>query len=217
MEINKPLKTKTPAQPFNPISINRCQQCGSVFITDKECEGCGFQFGKDHLGEPFGEQSYYTLKDDYFHGYSKFSLILLSLGYLQNTKKMKKYQRILERRLDVLIEYLFTKLDVDKERRRLFLFETTELIQELILSGFQAEKIWIKIEDYDRHPFFSKVSSSIKSSYGEYQNKETPIKHFMNMQIGGLLSVGFVMRAIFASFVVIVSSYLFFKYLVISS
>src|SRR5690606_40410488 len=42
-----------------------CSHCGSVFITDNECESCGRQFNKELLGAPGGEKSFYALRERY--------------------------------------------------------------------------------------------------------------------------------------------------------
>lgn len=42
-----------------------CAFCGSVFISQDECESCGRQFNKELLGAPGGEKSFYATQDRY--------------------------------------------------------------------------------------------------------------------------------------------------------
>ena len=44
------------------IDIKRCLSCGSVFVTENECESCGKQFHQKLVGTPLGDKSFYFLK-----------------------------------------------------------------------------------------------------------------------------------------------------------
>ena len=120
--------TSSPLRPFERIQVKKsCPKCGSLFVTKKECESCGFQFWIDLLGEPFGERSFFNLRDEFHHTntwYYRFAF----LDSVKNSQVARRYKRSLYKRFEILCGYFFDEVDQNKERRKLFLFEANEIL-----------------------------------------------------------------------------------------
>lgn len=174
-----------------------CPKCSSVFVTDTECEGCGYQLSFDALGEPFGEKSFFNLRDEYLHQHN-LHYLLVGLGLVKKNKEQKKYERKALKRLEVLCQYFFTQQEKDREKRRLFLFEAQEVLKELVKFKIPKSYLWIILEKGEDHPFFETLSKELKVEELERDgvlkylltNIPTPIRNFPSWGIFLQLGVG---------------------------
>jgi methionyl-tRNA synthetase len=118
--------------------VQRCPKCGSVFITDLECESCGLQFELDRLQDPFGERSYFRIKERVLERSKVFGLYLPWLNHFQKNKARSEYFY----RLRALLEDLCLSVDdyTETKIRRFYILELGLLIEELTFSSENEEK-----------------------------------------------------------------------------
>lgn len=197
-----------------------CPKCHSVFISEKECEACGFQFHIDQLGEPFGHRSFFSLRDEY-HFSSPWAFRFLAIGISTQSSVIQKYQGALERRLKVLMEY-FSLGDENEERRRLFLFEAKELIFEYWLTQGKLSRVWRSLELLEGKILYQPLSELLieldkrvhpKDSLKDLRLVKT---WFKGASLGGLLPLTFLIKFLIGSTAVIGASYLALRVLTAS-
>ncbi len=117
--------------------VLKCRNCKSIYIENDVCEACGLNLSFDWPGEPFGERSFYALKERY----------ILSLPFWVKlypdfedpySKKTKEYVRALKFRYDCLSDYFLNSNDINKAskefsdtKKNWFQIELNDLTQEL--------------------------------------------------------------------------------------
>jgi hypothetical protein len=165
MEIDNWINSSRPA--FLQASlqeIKKCVNCGSVFISDNSCDSCGFQFHFDPLGEPLGDRSYFSLKEDYL------SEIRFKIGSKKNI--FQGYLRKIVRRFELLCCY-FSKenleLDLNKNGYFVeFIFLITELCN-VYDHDFVVENLKT-IQNIEIQRYCVQVVRSTKQS--QYESKQ---------------------------------------------
>ena len=130
------LKVRHPLRPLDKIEIQgRCPNCGGLFVTERECESCSYQFGVDLLGEPFGERSFFELESDY-HANLSFLERLLPRERRFLKKNHKRYLNHLKRRFDILVDYFSHQQGhANEKKKKLFLLEAKFLIEAYAAEG----------------------------------------------------------------------------------
>lgn len=141
-------------------SKQSCPKCGSIFITSSFCESCGLQFSFDRLGEPFGERSFFCIKED-FEDKFKLRYFLFKLGLSKRDEHIERYKTKLLRRFEVLSCYFFLASDSNREKRRLFVYEAKEIISELGALKMSLSALWKTIEKGEGHPLHNNLAKSI--------------------------------------------------------
>lgn len=123
--------------------VKRCSSCGSVFISDDECESCGYQFRSEWVGAPLGANSLYSLREQYEEK-QKWHEKHLSFIWTDESKLVQAYRRKLLKRFESLLMYVGAK-DRDnleeQNRLNLFLLELKDLTEEMMNSGVAYEKV----------------------------------------------------------------------------
>lgn len=114
-------------------ATKRCPKCRSVFVTDTECESCGLQLQFNRLQDPFGNKSYFSIKEQEVESSKVFGF---NLPWRTNYNK-KRFSSNYFYRLKALIEELCSSEDDfrDAEARRIYLLELGFLIEELTLRS----------------------------------------------------------------------------------
>lgn len=129
--------------------IKRCSSCGSVFISDQECESCGYQLRSEWVGAPLGANSLYSLREQYEAKRSWFERHL-SFLLTDNSKLTLAYRRKLLKRFESLLTYV-SKKDrdnfEDQNRLNLFLLELKDLTEEMMNCGVAYEKVVSLLKD----------------------------------------------------------------------
>lgn len=213
MVLERETTTVNPVRPFERLKVQRtCPKCGSYFITKKECESCGFQFWIDLLGEPFGEKSFFSLKDDFEHQYSWYYRFFF-LNSVRNSKVVKRYKRSLLKRFEVLCGYFFDEFDQNKERRKLFLFEAKEIMNEIFLWGGSLSQLWLMLERGQYHPLFQGLAQELKQIESSRETKVKLKELVLNERLMGTFSYLFLGKLALAFSAIITASYLFLKVL----
>ena len=194
-------------RPFEKIKITRvCPSCSSVFVTKKECESCGLQFWVDLLGEPFGERSFFVLKED-FELNCPFYLKWLPSGFFASHDTVKKYRRMLLKRFEVLLGYFFDEVEEDISRRKVFLFEADELVKEFLRVHGEASALWKMIERGEKHPLTQHLFRSLEFGGDSLAGSGLSRLYWRQFNQGLLKEFLFTVAA------VTVAAYLVFKYL----
>lgn len=154
-ESNKPLK--------------KCKKCGSIHVTDFECESCGIRLQVDMLGIPFGNRSFYSLKNDYW---SSMNWMIANFPFLERKKNAKgsKYKRALLNRYNVLIDYFFFDVYPSREgEKKVFMVELEFLVNELLDYNVSRSLFFLKLDDHDESkkicasPVYQKIAKLVFS------------------------------------------------------
>lgn len=213
MDLDRLKTTSNPLRPFERIQVKKtCPKCGSYFVTKKECESCGFQFWVDLLGDPFGERSFFNLREQFQHQY-QWHYRFAFLKTVKESKVVKRYLRTLYKRFEILCGYFFDEFDKDKERRRLFLFEATEIMNEVSLWGGGLSQLWLMLEKGDHHPLFKKLASELQDIEGHSKSKINAKDLFLSGKLFGTFSYGFLFKVFTGFAAVTIAAFLFMKLL----
>ncbi len=210
------LAVRHPLRPFEKIEVKDCcPDCGSVFVTKRECESCGYQFWVDLVGEPFGERSFFEIEFDYSERLN-FLERLLPLEYRFSRSKHYRYLRYLRRRFDILVGYFFDGFDEDKKRRKLFLFEAKVLIETFGLEGGEVNFLWKSIEGHEKHPLFAPLVEAIRRANIRQNQEISLIKRLKRLRFFYWLRLSFLIKTFLLSAVVIVLALIFYRYFCLS-
>ena len=202
--------TSSALRPFEKVTISKvCPACSSVFVTKKECESCGLQFWVDLLGEPFGERSLFVMREDFLLNLPRFSS-LLPKRFFNNLKVTQKYRRSLLKRFEVLLGYFFDTTEADISKRKAFLFEATELIEEFVSSGGSPSALWVMIDRGELHPFAPALYQALKKS------EDQPVasrERWERVHLVDFFDNSIYQEFLLATAAVTVAAYLVFRYL----
>jgi len=182
--------------------IKRCPRCESVFITETECESCHYQLKFDLLGEPLGERSFYTIREEYLESLGPVAK-KIDFIELKDKSKIGRYTRKLLFRYNVLLDYFYNVKNDEKTRRKLFLQELKDLILELITYEASEENIWKKLDDVSDcednqvvNPLYQKIVEVIQEAKTKKLNKKSSIDSFISYRLFGLIRVGVVVMIV---------------------
>lgn len=115
---------------IRPREVKTCPRCSSYFITEKKCEDCGFVPFEERLGAPFGERSFYTLKENYWLSAPAWMRRFPKLENKQS-RPAKEYKRVLLLRYKHLLDYFATSTGPHPHRIH-FYNELKFLVDELL-------------------------------------------------------------------------------------
>ena len=198
--------------------IKRCPQCKSLFITDLQCDSCGLQLTTDLLGDPFGEKSFYSIKESYWA--EKSGMIRAWHGLeRKDSKCTKRYVRRLGHRYEILLDFFLYKgqsnprkrsyEESDQQIRNWFLVEIQDLIRELIQYHVSSEMLWDKLSNMEDHPLYAKIAAWIL--HGE-KNRESLnwLENFYSYRLYNLVSLGFLLSTLLTFMTIIMGAMFFF-------
>lgn len=154
-EINSQTKLKV----LGSRTVEVCPKCESIYITSRECEGCGYQFSRDRIGEAYGIKSFYAIKDQYVDSLPSIVRIFPRIESLLGNYT-KKYSSDLMRRFLALTEHFM----LDKSVKSEFSVEVKDLTLEMIEFGV-ADEFFLQ-EKWGELPYWFQMS--IAEAMGEY-------------------------------------------------
>lgn len=195
------------------VEKKTCPKCQSVFVTDKECEACGFQLAYNPVGEPFGERSFFNLKEVFLHEF-KGKYLLVRYGFLKDDSSFKKYKRSVLKRFEVLCDYFFNQNDGDRENRKLFLFEAQEIIKELRMFNVPKSYLWMTLEKGEDHPFFEVLAREVKDDGLAKDSFGSLLLSTIPSNLREFQSWGIILQFLVGSGAIIAAAYLVMKYLI---
>ena len=217
---NDPRMDSTSLLPKPLKEIQKCPECSSVFLDNNECESCGLQLGFDFLGDPLGEKSFYTIRENYWEVLGPVGKLHLELETLDK-KKFEKYQRKLLFRYNVLLDYFYNRTSQNFDSRNLYLQEFTDLIIELVKYDVREEDLWKNINDNDHSENLSHILKQIQESIilGRKEKDDTPsiVLSILNYRVFGLLRVGVIAVTFFGSIGVVSAALSFYRYMIFNS
>lgn len=146
-----------------------CPKCKSYFLTEKECESCGFQLNFDVIGNDFGPRSFYFMKELFIENDSWLEDKLPRSFYNQQ-KKTVKFKRQILRRFRELLD--FTNFSTVNDSY--ILLECRSIIREYISLGGKANDLSLYL---DRESvFFQTLSGDIHKCHLEYLLEKKNLK-----------------------------------------
>lgn len=156
MEVYSQEKLQYLSRPTN--FIKKCTNCGSLFITERECEACGYQLKDPDLGIPVGEGSFYSLRDE-FHSKQNF---LEKIFFKQKGRKYKDFRNKLLHRYNSLIKGMESPWG-DLDKWNYFHFELMDLTK--YLASYPSNKIIMDriLNSIRNHPFYHEIKLANES------------------------------------------------------
>jgi len=175
---------------YRPEKINYklCPSCKSYFLTDDECQSCGFQLKFDRIGKPFGERSFYYYKHNYIKSWP---LPVKLFNFLENmtSEKAVSYSRQLQFRFDDFMKYvdLWYVRSADTVK---YLVEIGDLIKEMVFYGIPIKDISAQLEKRELEYLFHEVLASLES---QQQEKKWQLKKILNGRVFYFLRLRFLL------------------------
>ena len=202
----------------NVKEIKKCPRCQSVYLTDKECEACGFQLNFNFIGKPFGHMCFYDIQENFYRMGSLRKLVYFIVD--KKYSRYLKYELAIKRRLDNLLQYFFDHIDPVEANRKYFYLELTHLVAEfekLGLKKYLSQKIKDKVMSSDKETiadnsvYVSKITSWIEHR----ENQQGKLKQIMTLKIWGTIRVGYFMLIMLLNLIVISVGLKMFSYFVV--
>jgi hypothetical protein len=214
---NDPRKGQSSFLPKPIKETVKCPECSSVFVDNNECESCGYQIGFDFLGDPLGEKSFYSIRENYWEILGPLGRIHLDLETLDK-KKFERYQRKLLFRYNVLLDYFYNKTNLKIDDRNLYLQEFTDLIIELVKYGVNEEELWRNVEESDSLSLIlRKIQDSISTGKKEKEELPSLILSILNYRVFGLVRVGVIAVTFLGGVGVVAAALSFYRYMIFNS
>lgn len=188
--------------------VKTCPKCKSVFVTDSECEGCGFQLAYTPIGEAFGERSFYGLKDDYWIYRSRFVKQWPSAERKNSTDALK-YKRDLLHRYDLLLNFLLGESD---EERSFYWIEFKDLCIELCEYSLNPTQLSQKLNDHSFHGYAPLIHEFLENLKNQKLATPTHWDRFINYKVLGVLRIKFLILSGIALAAISTASILTFQY-----
>lgn len=150
--------------------LAKCPKCKSIYIEDFQCQSCFFKLDYDLLGEPLGERSFYTLRENYWSSLSP--LERENIKFFKDEALQKSYLNKVKFRYNDLLDFFYSKDSIRHESRAVFLHELRDIVIELMESGVSEGDIWkpLNEKDSDFNLFNQTLFDRIKEVI-EQQNK----------------------------------------------
>ena len=213
METNT-IYTRTPNAPFESVEVTKkCPKCQSVFITEKECESCHYQFNVEAVGSPYGFKSVTYIRSDFANDFPYISFLKDNFSYKVSSSfpAVIEYRRKLNRRREVLCRYLFESVNGDRETRKLFFTELLDVSYELINLDTDVYNILERLDGHEKHPFYEKLSRLLFVHQENRKRRENPFRKLINASAFGLLRVRFLLTLAICSGVILFLGIYFFS------
>ena len=202
----------------NVKEIKKCPRCQSVYLTDKECEACGFQLNFNFIGKPFGHMCFYDIQENFYRMGSLRKLVYFIVD--KKYSRYLKYELAIKRRLDNLLKYFFDHIDPVEANRKYFYLELTHLVAEfekLGLKKYLSQKIKDKVMSSEKETIAdnSVYVSKITSWIDHRENQQSQLKQLMTLKIWGTIRVGYLMLIMLLNLILISVGLKMFSYFVV--
>ena len=196
-----------------PLDLKKCHKCGSVFIEDDFCETCGIRLNNTCTFEPFGNNSFYDLRDDYIEGLGFiFRMFPWTLRFEKTYRRT--YVRNLLKRYKDLLEFRGLLDNSNIQICNLCQMEFIELVKELVSYGEIAviKKILATVtmngegEDDVFHNMYDLVIDIAKKN----EQERFSFLDLYNLELIQGLRIRFLMFAFAMSIFVVIASLLYY-------
>jgi hypothetical protein len=188
--------TRPAHSPFQSVEITkRCPKCKSVFITEKECESCHFQFTIEPVGTPYGFKSVTYIRSDFANDFPVINYFKNNFSYKVSSTfpAVIEYKRKLNRRREVLSRYLFESVRGERETRKLFFTELLDICYELIDLDSDVFQLLDRLEGHEKHPYYEKLTQLLVIHQQNKVSQKNIVNNFLNFSLFGLLRVRFLL------------------------
>lgn len=192
-ENNEHLNTHNPFK-VHYEQVKRCPKCSSVFITERECEACGFQFNYNPLGEPLGEKSFYSIRESYW---SQLSSLERSNRALESKKgeKAKRYISKIILRYNDLLDFFYDTTNKDHAHHNLYFYELKDIILELISYDVPEKEIWSCVTKAEGEglefelTFYQRISEAISEGKRDRNKTRVSLQSLLSYRLGGAVKI----------------------------
>jgi len=193
--------------------IKRCQKCNSVFLDNGECESCGLQVDFDFLGDPLGEKSFYSIRENYWESLGPITKLHEDLEHF-DSPNFNRYKRKLLMRYNVLLDYFYNRANFRVEDRNLYLQEFTDLIMELIKYGVNEDELWKNVdENSELQSLYLKINDSIKYAKEVKEKSPSLILSILDFRVFGLVRVGVIATTFLGGLGVVAAALSLYRYM----
>ncbi len=161
------IRVNGPIANFKKVIAKTCHACNSIYLKEGRCELCGYVLDKNIVGDTIGINSLYTIRENYWNS---FTFVGIRFEFFERfrTKRKKRYHRNLLWRYRLLLEYFFVKTESDKKRRKIFMLELKDLIDELFLEGISEKVLYSFVSGRENYVFYNTVCQFISLSNKKY-------------------------------------------------
>ncbi len=186
-----------------------CPKCDSFAFENDICETCHFDGNISVLGEPLGEKSFYSMKENFFLSLSRLEREHPKM-FLEDSR-FKQYLNRTKLRYNDLLDFFYSVESHSSENRALYLQELRDTIVELMSFGVEEREIWnpLNRRNVDNQSLFNRIKEVIT----EYNLEKASIKKLsLSYKFGGIISIGTILLSLMMVTVLMCLSYSFLTY-----
>lgn len=180
---------------IRPTKVRTCPRCFSYYLIDSKCEECGFILQEERWGKPYGERSFFSLKENYW---TQAPIWMKHFPILEtkSSQATKEYKKLLLLRYRHLLDFFSQNATVHPYRTH-FYFELKCLVMELLdypgSLDFMINAL-SHLSDSRMSPIFEEIGNLIQ------ENKNQKINHsaFENLTrfCGGIQNLNLIVLVI---------------------
>jgi hypothetical protein len=192
----------------------QCPKCDNYIIEDDNCQACGYNLSFKLLGEPLGEKSFYTVRENYWDSLSV--LERENFKFFKDEVKFKHYLNKVKLRYNDLLDFFYSQESLQDENRALYLHELRDLVVELMSYEIDEKEIWTPLNEKQGDINSGTISlyEQIKSvvTQEKAQRREERKKTLLNYKLAGKMSVSTIFMTLLLMILGISISLAYFSY-----
>lgn len=182
---------RIPTTAYRPVK--RCPYCESVFINDKNCESCGRSMLYHPIGEPFGAQSFYGIKERYVEAFHPFYRFFPQFENKKSPAANSYVRKISKRFADLIAAFNSTAL-IAPEQRKLFYVESMVLIDELLRYEIHPQVMQSLLEENDNSLLGQELLYYLQQSIPIIVVEKNWKESFLEYRFWGLVRVDYCLK-----------------------
>ena len=187
-----------------------CAFCGSVFVSQNECESCGRQFNKETLGAPGGEKSFYATKDRYKRDVGSF-LARFDYFLAKDAGMRVRYLSLLKKRYMTLLDH-FQRPGRGALSCHAYLVEFRDLVSEMKRMKISPEYMYDLVELGEGMPLTHKLQTILNEEFAGYGS--AGFKKLLRWRVAGGPRFGFLSALVLGPSAICLIALTIFSYLV---
>ncbi|PIP90095.1 MAG: hypothetical protein COW01_09455 [Bdellovibrionales bacterium CG12_big_fil_rev_8_21_14_0_65_38_15] len=177
-----------------PPAIPRksCAFCGSVFVTNQECESCGRQFNKETLGAPGGEKSFYATKERYKKDVGSF-LLRFDEFLAKDSSYRTRYLSLLKKRYMTLLDH-FQRPGRTAVDCHAYLVEFRDLVAEMQRMKISSDYMYDLVDLDETGPLTHKLRTILNEEYSSHSSNA--LRSFWRYRVAEGPRLGFILSLV---------------------
>ncbi len=180
---------------IRPTKVKTCPRCSSFFITETRCEDCGFVPQEERWGKPYGERSFFALKENYW---AKAPIWMKHFPLLEtkSSQAADAYKKFLLLRYRHLLDFFAQNATVHPYRSH-FYFELKCLVEELLDYPGSTELMLTALpylDDGRMSPIFEEIGRLIQEK--KQKNKNSNALENLTKICGGTQNLNLIVLVI---------------------